>query len=123
MRIGELSKRTGVSIRMLRYYETQGLLKPKRTRSGYRDYAQDEVQTVERIKLLGSTGMTLATIQQFLPCVRGETPVLEPCDELRNVLHEQIRLAELKALKLAKSRDILERFLYEIEQESPLTGK
>lgn len=117
MRIGELSERTGVSLRMLRYYEAEGLLKPKRTSSGYRDYAQDEVQTVERIKLLGSAGMTLATIHRLLPCVRGEGQVFEPCDELRNVLHEQIRLADQKAEKLAQSRNILERFLYEIEQE------
>ncbi|MCH1921263.1 MerR family transcriptional regulator [Shewanella sp. A3A] len=116
MRIGELSERTGVSLRMLRYYEAEGLLKPKRTSSGYRDYAQDEVQTVERIKLLGSAGMTLATIQKFLPCVRGESPVFEPCDELRNVLHEQIHLADQKAEKLAQSRNVLKRFLYEIEQ-------
>ena len=34
MKIGELSRRSGVSIRMLRYYETEGLLKPKRTASG-----------------------------------------------------------------------------------------
>lgn len=116
MRIGELSKHTGVSIRMLRYYEAEGLLKPNRTASGYRDYAPDEVQTVERIKLLGSAGMTLATIRQFLPCVRGEGPVFEPCDELRNVLLEQIRVADQKAAKLGQSRNILESFLYEIEQ-------
>jgi DNA-binding transcriptional MerR regulator len=116
MKVGELSKRTGVSIRMLRYYEAEGLLKPKRTTSGYRDYAPDEVQTVERIKLLGSAGMTLSTILQFLPCVRGEGLTFEPCDELRNVLHKQIRLADQKAAELAQSREILESFLYEIEQ-------
>ncbi|MFB2733813.1 MerR family transcriptional regulator [Shewanella mangrovisoli] len=117
MRIGELSERTGVSLRMLRYYEAEGLLKPKRTSSGYRDYEQKEVQTVERIKLLGTAGMTLATIQKFLPCVRGDGPVFEPCDELRNVLHEQILLAGQKAEKLVQSRNILERFLQEIEQD------
>ncbi|MBD2067635.1 MerR family transcriptional regulator [Leptolyngbya sp. FACHB-671] len=117
MRVGELSRRTGVSIRMLRYYETEGLLKPKRTTSGYRDYASDEVQTVERIKLLGSAGMTLATILQFLPCVRGEGLAFEPCDELRHVLHEQIRLADQKAAELAQSRKVLESFLYEIEKD------
>lgn len=116
MKIGELSKLTGVSLRMLRYYEAEGLLMPKRTSSGYRDYEPNEVQTVERIKLLGSAGMTLATIQQFLPCVRGEGPVFEPCDELRKVLHEQLQLADQKAEKLAQSRNILERFLLEIEQ-------
>ena len=116
MRIGELSERTGVSIRMLRYYESEGLLKPKRTTSGYRDYETDEVRAVERIKLLGSAGMTLATIQQFLPCIRGEEPVFEPCDELRDVLHEQIRLVDQKAAKLAQSRKVLENFQYEIER-------
>ena len=33
MQIGELSARTGASVRMLRYYEEQGLLEPRRTRS------------------------------------------------------------------------------------------
>lgn len=116
MKIGELSKRTDVSIRMLRYYEDEGLLQPKRTASGYRDYALVEVQTVERIKLLGAAGMTLGTIKQFLPCVRGEGPVFEPCDELRNVLHEQIHIADQKAAKLAQSRVILKSFLRDIER-------
>jgi len=117
MRIGELSRRTGVSRRMLRYYEAEGLLKPKRTSSGYRDYAPNEEQTVERIKLLGAAGLTLATIHRFLPCVRGEGPVFEPCDELRNVLREQIQLSNEKVEKLAQSRNVLERFLQEVEQK------
>jgi DNA-binding transcriptional MerR regulator len=117
MTIGELSRRTDVSIRMLRYYENEGLLKPRRTASGYRDYTPNEVQTVERIKLLGSTGMTLVTIKQFLPCVRGDEPVFEPCDELRNILREQIRLADMKMDKLAQSREVLATFLREIESD------
>jgi DNA-binding transcriptional MerR regulator len=116
MKIGELSRRTGVSIRMLRYYEIEGLLKPQRTESGYRDYDLAEVRTVERIKLLGSAGMTLATIQQFLPCVRGDGPIFEPCDELRNVLREQIRLIDQNSEKLAQSRNVLGSFLREIER-------
>jgi len=116
MKIGELANRTGVSIRMLRYYEAEGLLKPTRATNRYRYYGKGEIRTVERIKLLGSGGMTLATIKQFLPCVRGEGPVFEPCDELRNVLHEQIELADQKAAKLAQSRAILESFLCDIER-------
>lgn len=115
MKIGELSKQTGVSIRMLRYYEERGLLKPKRTVAGYRDFAQGEVRTLERIQLLSSAGMNLTTILQFLPCIRGDEPVFEPCDELRKLLHEQIQIADEKAAKLAKSREILDSFLFEIE--------
>jgi DNA-binding transcriptional MerR regulator len=47
---------------MLRYYEGEGLLAPLRTDSGYRDYGPAEEETVQRIKLLGSAGMTLETI-------------------------------------------------------------
>ena len=39
MKIGELSRRTGVPPRMLRYYEQQGLLRPARGQNGYRCYA------------------------------------------------------------------------------------
>ena len=66
--------------------------------------------------MLGAAGMTLATILQFLPCVRGEGLAFEPCDELRSVLHEQIRLAEQKAAELAQSREVLQSFLHEVER-------
>ena len=46
MRIGELSKRTRVSVRMLRYYENLDLLRPARTAAGYRTYGTTEEQTV-----------------------------------------------------------------------------
>ncbi|BDU39332.1 putative transcriptional regulator, MerR family [Vibrio nigripulchritudo SOn1] len=116
MKIGELSKQSGVSIRMLRYYEQQGLLKPKRTPSGYRDFDSGEIRTLERIKLLSAAGMKLTTMLEFLPCLRGDRPVLEPCDELRNLLHEQIRVANEQVAKIAESRKILENFLREIEE-------
>lgn len=115
MKIGELSRRCEVSIRMLRYYEEEGLLKPHRTQSGFREYGPIEEQTVERVKLLGSAGMTLATIKQFLPCIRGEGHLLEPCDELHATLIEQIALINQKTEKLMQSRKVLERFLREME--------
>jgi DNA-binding transcriptional MerR regulator len=115
MKIGELSRRCEVSIRMLRYYEQEGLLKPHRTQSGFREYGPIEEQTVERIKLLGSAGMTLATIKQFLPCIQGEGHLLEPCGELHSTLIEQIALINQKTEKLMQSRKVLERFLREVE--------
>ncbi|RFP24249.1 MerR family transcriptional regulator [Duganella sp. BJB488] len=115
MKIGELSLRCEVSVRMLRYYEAQGLLKPRRTASGYRDFSDVDVQTVERIKLLGSGGMTLAMIRQFAPCVRGDDPIFEPCDELRAALHDYLRLIDHKAEELRRTRNILEKFMRAVE--------
>ncbi|MGP5550826.1 MerR family transcriptional regulator [Psychrobacter namhaensis] len=118
MKIGELSKIVGVSVRMLRYYEVEGLLKPQRTASGYRDYSLAELRTVERIKLLGSAGMTLAMIREFLPCAKGDGFAFEPCDELRNMLHEQIHLIDQKVENLAQSRNVLKSFLGEISEST-----
>ena len=111
MKIGELSRRTGVSVRMLRYYEGEGLLAPQRTESGYRDYGPAEEQTVRRIKMLGAAGMTLETIQQLLPCVKNSNPDFQPCDDLRKLLARQVGLIDERIETLSQSRTILAGFL------------
>ena len=111
MKIGELSRRTGVSVRMLRYYEDEGLLAPQRTSSGYRDYGPAEEQTVQRIKLLGAAGMTLETIQRLLPCVKNNDPAFTPCNELRKILAQQVGLIDERIATLSQSRTILAGFL------------
>ncbi|HEY2064200.1 MAG TPA: MerR family transcriptional regulator [Amycolatopsis sp.] len=72
MRIGELSKRTGVSPRSLRYYEAQGLLTSSRSDTGQRHYSEHEVQRVSLIRQLFDAGMSSRVIASVLPCV--ETP-------------------------------------------------
>jgi DNA-binding transcriptional MerR regulator len=111
VKIGELSRRTAVSVRMLRYYEAEGLLAPPRTGSGYRDYGAAEEETVRRIKLLGSAGMTLETIQQLLPCVKNNDPSFTPCNELRRILTQQVGLIDERIDTLSQSRTILAGFL------------
>jgi DNA-binding transcriptional MerR regulator len=78
MRIGELSRRTGVSERLLRYYEEQHLLKPERRPSGYREYSEADVSTVRRIRSLLAAGLSTTTIATVLPCVREEGERLVP---------------------------------------------
>ena len=111
MRIGELSRRTGVSVRMLRYYEDEGLLAPPRTEAGYRDYGPAEQETVLRIRMLGAAGMTLETIQQLLPCVTNNNPDFRPCNELRKILAQQVGLIDERIETLSQSRTILAGFL------------
>ena len=114
MKIGELSRRTGVSVRMLRYYEGEGLLAPPRTEAGYRDYSPAEEETVLRIKMLGAAGMTLETIQQLLPCVTNNNPDFRPCNELRKILRNQVDLIDQRIETLSQSRTILAGFLMSV---------
>ncbi|HZG02363.1 MAG TPA: MerR family transcriptional regulator [Streptomyces sp.] len=83
MRIGELSRRTGVSERALRYYEEQGLLRPKRRPSGYRVYSDADVAAVRRIRVLLAAGLSTAQIVEVLPCMVDDDGLLTPdCPEL-----------------------------------------
>ncbi len=72
MRIGELSERTGVSPRSLRYYEEQGLLTSSRSGAGQRHYSDAQIERVSLIQQLFEAGMSSRVIATVLPCV--ETP-------------------------------------------------
>ncbi|MCT9932342.1 MerR family transcriptional regulator [Planotetraspora sp. A-T 1434] len=83
MRIGELSQRTGISQRALRYYEEQGLLRPSRRPSGYREYDPADLRTVRRIRMLLAAGLNTATIAEILPCIADDGQSRAPvCPEL-----------------------------------------
>jgi DNA-binding transcriptional MerR regulator len=100
--IGELSARTGVSRRALRYYEEQGLLVPERGPNGYRQYPVDAPLIVEQIQGLYASGLDSDAARRYLPCARGRAPLLEMCDSLRVYL--ETRAAELDAQTAAIAR-------------------
>ena len=64
--ISDLAKKSGVSIRTLRYYDQIGLLTPKRKDNGYRCYGQEEVHRLQHIMLLRACDLPLADIAQSL---------------------------------------------------------
>lgn len=119
MKIGELAQQTGVSVRMLRYYEAEGLLTPARTSNGYRDYGSADRDTVERIKMLGASGMTLPVLQKFLPCALDARGEFEPCDELTRILDQQIELVAEKIQRLRESRALLSELRTKVDTRSP----
>ncbi|KVS41305.1 MerR family transcriptional regulator [Burkholderia vietnamiensis] len=112
MKIGELARRAGVSRRMLRYYEQEGLLQPARTESGYRNYGEAEVQTAQRIRMLSSAGLKVETIRVLLPCMLGDQPIFEPCREVRTALHREVETLDEKLRDLSESRKIIKSYLH-----------
>ncbi len=78
MRIGQLSRRSRISVRSLRHYETQGLLSPERDGNGYRRYRDADVDRVCEIRDLLDAGFTTREIRWFLPCLEA-TDEAEDC--------------------------------------------
>lgn len=63
MTIKEMEDRTGMERANIRFYEKEGLLSPSRLANGYRDYSEEDVETLMRIKLLRSLRMPLEDIR------------------------------------------------------------
>jgi DNA-binding transcriptional MerR regulator len=73
MRIGELSLRSGVSARSLRYYEAQRLLDPERTAGGQRVYSPEHLTLVVQIQELFQAGFCSSVIHELLPALSSPT--------------------------------------------------
>jgi DNA-binding transcriptional MerR regulator len=65
--IGEVARRSGVSARMLRHYESLGLVRPTgRSHSGYREYAGEDIRRIFHIESLRSLGLSLRDVGRAL---------------------------------------------------------
>ena len=66
MKINEVEALVGITKKNIRFYEEQGLLSPRRnSENGYRDYGQEEVDTLRQIKLLRKLGVPLEEIRRM----------------------------------------------------------
>jgi DNA-binding transcriptional MerR regulator len=113
MKIGELSARTGVPARMLRYYEEQDLITPRRRANGYRDYDEYLIDRVRKIRGLLDSGIPTRVIKVMLPCLNQprEIVVADPEPELRELLvTERDKMTE-RITFLEQNRDALTRYI------------
>lgn len=119
MRIGELSRRTGVQAHQLRYYETQGLLEAGRADNGYREYGDDAAVTVAQIKHLLGAGLSSQEIAFILPCASGAAPDLQSCPELIATLRTRLHRLDAHIDTLVRSRQALSGYLHAATQPRP----
>lgn len=113
MKIGALAQSTGVSRRLLRYYEEQGLLRPLRLANGYREYDESHVAAVRHIRVLLEAGLPTAIIARLLHCLHEDGEQLVPVACPGVVAHlqrERSRIAE-KITQLQSSRQMLDTML------------
>jgi len=104
MLISTFSKRTGVSIDTLRYYEKIGLIPvPGRDKGGNRDYADDHLQWMAFLEILKSTGMSVKAMSRYVALrAEGASSIAERLRMLKQhhelVRRERRRLTEIDHL-------------------------
>jgi DNA-binding transcriptional MerR regulator len=114
MLIGQLARRTGISERLLRYYEQVGLITSTRRANGYRDYDEATEQTVGQVRALLAAGLPTNLIKQVLPCALADGS-LRPCDGVLDKLRVQLANLDQRAAELAQARQTLQRAIATVE--------
>jgi DNA-binding transcriptional MerR regulator len=121
VRIGELSKITGVPPRMLRYYEEQGLISPRRLDNGYRDYPDYLTDRVGKIRGLVDSGIPSRIIVDILPCLDQEQDIVVRNAEpgLRDLLTQERDRMSQKINFLIQNRDAITNYIAALDEASP----
>lgn len=118
MQIGELAERTGVSRRMLRYYEQHGLLHARRGRNGWRDYDDAAVDRVRLIADMLRSGLTVDGVRRLAPCLDRDDPsdCADPDLPLRTY-RARLEVLQRRLSELRRHHDRLARRVESLEHE------
>lgn len=108
LQIGELAKRTGLTVRALHHYDAIGLLSPSaRSDAGYRLYQQADIARLHRILALRRCGLSLTDIGAYL--TRPELPLASLVAQQITMLTQQIAQAETLRSRLSSLQQQLEQ--------------
>lgn len=111
MQIGELSKKTGLTIDAVRFYEKEGLVRPpKRSEGGYRLYSPEAALALKFISHCRSLDIPLAEIKKLLRVRDGSARSCRDANEVidKHLSSLRTRIKNLKALEksLAQLRSV-----------------
>jgi DNA-binding transcriptional MerR regulator len=104
LRSGELARLAGVSPDTLRHYERKGLLAPRRSPNGYREYHESALDRVRLIRSALAVGFTIDELSRILR-VRDRGGA--PCRDVRAMAEAKLREAEKRLVEIESLRDRL----------------
>jgi DNA-binding transcriptional MerR regulator len=99
LKVGELAKRSGLTVRTLHHYDAIGLLTPSaRSDSGYRLYNRDDIARLHQIQALRRFGLSLADVGAVLA---------DPGSHLSSIVEQQLRMLDSQIAQSLALRDRL----------------
>lgn len=110
MNIKEIEERSGLTRANIRYYEQEGLLAPARRENKYRDYSEEDLETLLRIALLRNLGFSLDEIRRLQS---GEL-------ELAAAMRERSVALEAEGQRLLAAKSVCDAILREVTSYSAL---
>jgi Cu(I)-responsive transcriptional regulator len=109
MTIGTAARDSGVSAKMIRHYESLGLLRqPKRTDAGYRIYDDNDVHTLRFVRRARDLGFSIKEIRDLLSLWRNRQ---RSSAHVRTIAQRHIAELESKIVELEQMRRTLEQLV------------
>ncbi len=98
MRIGELARATGTKAETIRYYEREGILPAAdRTDSNYRDYSDAHLAALTFVRRARKLGFSMSQVRELLALSDHDE---KPCEDVDELVHQQLREVERKIADL-----------------------
>jgi MerR family gold-responsive transcriptional activator of gol and ges genes len=105
MTIGELAKSSGVNAKLIRHYESIGVVpKASRTDSGYRIYSEKDIQFLKFIKRARGLGFSMKEIKKLIGLWRNKTRASK---EVKTLALTHIKALETKVLEMQEMAESL----------------
>ncbi len=125
MKIGEISRKLGITTRTLRYYEQLKLIQPdKKTRSGYRYYDSEKITAIRRIRELQNVGLSLQEIRNVIGLytqpskkIEAKRVLLRYIQDHLDEVNRKIEVLETMRRELQRQKKITQVRLKKIAEE------
>ena len=120
LKIGEVSKQSGIGVEALRFYEKSGLLeRPSRTESGYRVYGAEVLERLAFIRRAQVLGFSLEEIRRVIEERRAGQ---SPCAEVREVVRRRLSELDERMAEMRRYRKELAAALAEWDEAGDVEG-
>jgi len=118
MRIGELARRAGVTVKAVRYYESLGLLSAGRSANGYRDFDEVHLALVREVHHLGRLGIPADETRPFLDCILTGNSRGDDCSESLETYRATLATLDDRIRDLTARRDRIATLLFAAGERS-----
>lgn len=125
MTIKEMEERCGMSRANIRFYESEGLIRPQRKENGYREYTPEDARMLRKVRLLRTMDVPLDQVKAVASGERGLMDVLKELEQnldLRQAHQERARHTARQMRQAETEFEDLEPepYLAALEQDTPV---